>query len=520
LGVGAACLAVLPGSAGASQPATATPVIMVHGYSNAACPGSDVGNLWSSVYAELAVARWSGPLLPVSFYSCDSDGVDISGYGPQPPADATPTIKAGAPRAGYTDAAGIEQVAHDLAWFVFDTYTSVGTPVDLVGASMGGLVVRDALYRVAAGDPAFPPALEVTRAVTISAPHAGVDQSLCGADIECTEMAVGSPFINDLAANASDPQGAGGTAWTVIGSSSGCDLVPASSALAMSGVTRVAYAQPCYTHAGYLYDGTSQDDAQVTLSGPAATKSETDGEHSLSLIRQVLLSAPGALPTTPPPADTTPPTVTLLTPSQLFGTARMLHISYTGSDTDSPVVGYDLRYRSARWDGGFSNYQYPAAWQDSGGTTVSTSVTPGTEYCYSARAHDSAGNASPWSAERCSAVPLDDRSLRAVSPGWTRQALSTAYAGTITETHRRGATLRLQSAHFDRLALVVVECPHCGRLGIDLNGLRWRTVNTYAAYRRPHVVLVQPRIGGRTATITLVDTDGKNLIFDGLALAH
>jgi hypothetical protein len=342
---------------------------------------------------------------------------------------------------------------------------------------------------------------------------------LCGTTVECLEMASDSAFITDLTAHASDPQGTGGTAWTVFGSSAGCDLVPAASALAMAGATRVDYTQPCYAHADYLYDGASADDARLTVDAPSgAVETETTAEHSLPLVRQVLMSAPGTVPA--PPPDTAPPSVTLLAPSQLFGTARTVHIDYRGSDAGSGIADYDLRYRSAAWNGGFGAYHYPSAWQGRTETAVSTSVNAGTEYCYSVRAHDQAGNSSAWSPQRCIVVPLDDRALDAVTAGWTRQNLSTAYAGTISETNHRGATLQLRSAHLARLAIIVVECPHCGHLGINLNGTRWRTVNTYAAQRHPRVLLVQPGISARTATVSLVNTDGKNTIIDGISIAH
>jgi hypothetical protein len=114
-----------------------TPVIMVHGYANGACPGANIHhNVWGGLWLKLAWAGWSSPsLLPVSYYQCDTNGVDITGYGPTAPAGATSAETAGYPRAGYTQAAGIDQIAHDLAWFVYDTYSSAGTPVDLVGGS-------------------------------------------------------------------------------------------------------------------------------------------------------------------------------------------------------------------------------------------------------------------------------------------------------------------------------------------------------------------------------------------------
>jgi len=53
-------------------------------------------------------------------------------------------------------------------------------------------------------------------------------------------------------------------------------------------------------------------------------------------------------------------------------------------------------------------------------TTRSLRVTlaGGSQYCFSVRARDRAGNVGPWGAERCTSMALDDRSLSA-SSGWS-----------------------------------------------------------------------------------------------------
>jgi hypothetical protein len=74
--------------------------------------------------------------------------------------------------------------------------------------------------------------------------------------------------------------------------------------------------------------------------------------------------------------------------------------------------------------------------------------------------------------------------------------------------------------HTDRLALVVLECPRCGKVAIALNGSHWRTINTYAATVRHKVVLIEPRFARRVATVALTDADGRTMVIDGLAIAH
>lgn len=286
------------GSSGATDP-KATPVVFVHGYAGGSCPGTDVTRkIWGGAYLEFSRAGWTGPLLPVSYYACDSDGVDITGYGAHIPPGASATISAGQPRVRYDQNTSIDQLAHDLGWFVYDSYSVDRVPVDLVGISMGGLVMRDLLFRVAQHDPRFPPYLLVPRAVTLSTPHRGYgtrasNVAFCGGHfLECDQFATDSPFIARLTADAPDPQGSGGTRWTVVGSSAGCDFVPIRSALGMPGAEQVDYLSPCYGHSGYLWDFDSSADAttRVTDAGSPPVSSR-DAPRSLLWLVETL-SAP------------------------------------------------------------------------------------------------------------------------------------------------------------------------------------------------------------------------------------
>src|SRR4029078_12117900 len=88
------------------------------------------------------------------------------------------------------------------------------------------------------------------------------------------------------------------------------------------------------------------------------------------------------------------------------------------------------------------------------------------EYCFAARARDKVGNTSAWSTERCTARPLDDRSLSTTTSGWTRAASSTAYAGTLTRTTTVGAKLPRSAGAFRRVAVVATTCSTCGSVEV------------------------------------------------------
>lgn len=271
-----------------------TPVLMVHGYNSRSCPGAEVTHTqWGGVYLALSHAGWRGPLLPVSYYACDHDGVDITGYGATAPAGATPTISTGTPRVHYDQNTDIDQIAHDLAWFVYDHYGRDGTPVDLVGSSMGGLVIRDLLYQVARKDPRFPPTLAVAQVVTFSTPFLGYGQGASAAcpvaTVECGQFAIGSPLLTELNAGHQLPQGDGGTTWSVVGSSAGCDFVPTSSSLGVDGVERVDYLAPCYGHIGYLWDVNPDSDASARITRPDGSSTSTKtAPHSLRWLVRTL----------------------------------------------------------------------------------------------------------------------------------------------------------------------------------------------------------------------------------------
>lgn len=290
VGLGAGC-SRSNGSGRSELPAT--PVLLVHGYSTT-CPTDVTHSVWGGAYLAFTHAGWGGPVLPMSYYGCDRDGVDITGYGPSVPAGGAPTIVASPPRAQYDQNTSIDQLAHDLGWFVYDSFSRSGTPVDLVGASMGGLIIRDLLHHFAKHDAGYPPHLEVTHAVTFSTPHRGYGapggSAVCPiVTLECRQFAVGSALINELNADRKPPQGDGGTTWTVVGSSAGCDFVPSSSSLGMAAVQRVDYLKPCYGHVTYLWDSNPNEDATVRITGPDGAMSTTrTARHSLAWLVSTL----------------------------------------------------------------------------------------------------------------------------------------------------------------------------------------------------------------------------------------
>jgi hypothetical protein len=216
--------------------------------------------------------------------------------------------------------------------------------------------------------------------------------------------------------------------------------------------------------------------------------------------------------------ETTPPVVTT-TALPAFALGTSVTFAYSASDT-SGVGSYDVRYRRASWsDSAFQAYVSPTGWLRTTATTRALAVAPGYEYCFSVRARDALGNLSAWSAERCTGIPLDDRSLQRVTAGWTSLSSTSAYRGTITRSVVTGATLSRSGTHVKRLVLVATTCTTCGYVDVFVNGVRLAhvsLVSTTTSWRR---VISLPLLSSATsATITLRTSGSHPVLIDGLGL--
>lgn len=264
------------------------------------------------------------------------------------------------------------------------------------------------------------------------------------------------------------------------------------------------------------------DSAAWTPCRPGAwpVPAQKPGTHVLS----VKVTDPSARTTTASRnwvVDQLSPTVTLRGPAQPFTLASSIPLSWTGSDAGSGIAYYQVRWNKAAYNGGFGAWQYPTAWQKLTSATVTlTGAVPAVGYCFQTRAVDKVGNTGAWSAQKCSAVALDDRSL-AASAGWSRVAWSLFYRGTATQTSKAGAYLARPGAALRRVALVATRCPSCGTVGIYINGTSVGTVNLYSATTLRKAVIALPPFSYRTGTVTLkVLSTGKLIQVDGLGISR
>lgn len=218
--------------------------------------------------------------------------------------------------------------------------------------------------------------------------------------------------------------------------------------------------------------------------------------------------------------DSVSPTVTLSDPTVPFTLAASTVLNFTGQDVDpgSGVVGFDLRKRTAPWDGVFGAWEYPAVWNDIVAVSRTVGLAVGRTTCFAARSQDAAGNTSPWSPGRCTARPLGDRSL-AASAQWTRSTGSGFYLDTVTRTTTKGATLTRTSARLSRVALVVTKCPTCGSVAVYVGSTLVGKVNLARATKASQVLVVLPAFSLRAGTVTVkVLTSGKPVLIEGLGI--
>ncbi|HEX2575309.1 MAG TPA: hypothetical protein VHK88_03110 [Aquihabitans sp.] len=229
-------------------PAKDRVVVMVHGYSlfgNGVNCNSAFGTLANSLRSQ----GFTGQVVTVGFYDSDSNcSVNLRNWG-----------------SGISNSTSWRTLAKAFSKYVYDTYTSKGIPVDLVGHSMGGLITRGAVFGAERRESGFSGPLLVEDAVTLGTPHKGAawysNGCLWG---QCSQLKPGADDIVWLNQNG-NPQGAKGTDWTVLASTND-DVTPADSGLymALPAARKVQYSN--LEHSDYSNDTTSTARIGLALS--------------------------------------------------------------------------------------------------------------------------------------------------------------------------------------------------------------------------------------------------------------
>lgn len=238
-------------------------IVYVHGLDAFGTAGADC-NMWNNMKSTLAAWGWTGPAATVRYYEGDTNcSYAVEHHGSHATHWGGPGEHNGA-GTSHTADTQIEHLAYHLAWMIYDHFSVNGTYVDLVGHSMGGLIARYAIAQVQRGHPDFPPTLRVEDVVTLGTPHGGSGWGdWCGWADQCDQIANDDYLMGWLRANASNPQGTGGTDWTAMGSYDD-GLVSEGSAVDMGAAHKVDYLGSMNLgHSDYYNDTTDQRDADV-----------------------------------------------------------------------------------------------------------------------------------------------------------------------------------------------------------------------------------------------------------------
>jgi hypothetical protein len=192
-------------------------------------------------------------------------------------------------------------------------------------------------------------------------------------------------------------------------------------------------------------------------------------------------------------------------------------VAWSVADPGTWLASYDVRYSAAFYDSGFSS---PVRWLTRTTTTSAMfSGLPGYSYCFSARARDTGGNLSAWSGPKCTAVPVDDRSLTR-SGSWSSNGGSGNYLGTNSASRTHGATLSLSQVKAKRLSILVKKCPGCGEIEVFWNGASLGVYSLVGTHQIRQVVNV-PAFGSiETGTVTIQVSSASDLHveIDGLGV--
>ena len=214
--------------------------------------------------------------------------------------------------------------------------------------------------------------------------------------------------------------------------------------------------------------------------------------------------------------DVTGPAVRLTAPTALATTSTAALVAYTGSDS-AGVASYDVRYRRATFNGSLGGYVAVA--NGTKVTSLGINLAAGYQYCFSVRGRDRLGNVSAWTAERCVAKVLDDRSLTAGSSAWTRTGGSVFYGATVTTTRTSGVALTRPDVTARQVFVLATTCSSCGSIAVYVGSTKVGTLSLTSSSTRNKVMLSTTLFAQRSGPLKLASTtSGKPVYIDAFAV--
>lgn len=261
-------------------------VLFVHGVDGNKAPSGSMdckgalstssqnGTEFADALAYLQSQQWVGNLFTLSYYSGDYN------------CDKNMRTSAHAYHCnGYYDSVVGNNNEDDrhlaclLAWYIWDNYTVNTWTVNVVAHSLGGVLLKEALYKISQSDSHFPAYLSLDHVVTISSPLGGIPATGAHWTCQCAEVAElqwgGGAIYGDLTSQAGrNARSIDNNSWLMEGEAGAqCDQV-GDSAFQMNYGIKVDYSyqmtgisgmqDACSSQGGYYYGhGTYLQDNQT-----------------------------------------------------------------------------------------------------------------------------------------------------------------------------------------------------------------------------------------------------------------
>ena len=218
-----------------------------------------------------------------------------------------------------------------------------------------------------------------------------------------------------------------------------------------------------------------------------------------------------------PIVDNTKPTANLTQPSKTLNVSKTINLAWNANDTGgSGLDDVDIRVKSANFNSGFGAFTQPAGLQHLNGNTKAFTGLPGHSYCFSIRARDNAANLSAFSAQKCTMIPVDDKTL-AASTGWQRKTgQAGAFLATLSVASQVNKTLTLNNLHVKHLGILVKRCSNCGTFTMTFAGQTFQANTAGSGFVVFTVPSPYPTVKTGKLIIKVISS-GKPVQIDGVA---